>query len=218
MAGKVDVSMLGRALHRILSCCGLARPRNAPFFMSQNPAYAAHRIGKWTYGDPDIPPAGEGATVTVGKFCSFAGEVTILRGHEHRIDWVSTYPFGVAFPDVEGLPFPARTKGNVVIGHDAWIGLGALIMSGVTIGNGAVIGARSVVTRDVPPYAVVGGVPAQVIKFRFDAPTIEALQRLAWWDWPEEKIREALPLLMSDDIRGFLAKYGHDGIQGGIHG
>jgi hypothetical protein len=122
-----------------------------------------------------------------------------LRGHEHRIDWESTYPFSVAFPDVGGLPFPARTKGNVVIGHDVWIGLGVLIMSGVTIGNGAVIGARSVVTRDVPP---------KVIKFRFDAPTVEALQRIAWRDWPEQKIREALPLLMSDDIRGFLARYG----------
>jgi acetyltransferase-like isoleucine patch superfamily enzyme len=144
----------------------------------------------------------------VGKFCSFAGEVLILRGHEHRIDWVSTYPFGIAFPDRKDLPFPGRTKGDVVIGHDVWVGTGALILSGVTIGNGAVIGARSVVTRDVPPYAVVGGVPAQVIKFRFDAATIEALQRLAWWDWPEDKIKEALPLLMSADVHGFLARYG----------
>jgi len=132
--------MFGRALKRILSRCGLVRSRNEAFFMNQNPAYAAHRIGKWTYGDPDIAPAGEGATVTVGKFCSFAGEVMILRGHEHRIGWVSTYLFSVAFPDVGGLPFLARTKGNVVIGHDVWIGTGALIMSGVTIGNGAVIG------------------------------------------------------------------------------
>ena len=200
--------MFGRALQRILSRCGLKRRPDDAFFMNHNPAYAAHRIGKWTYGDPDIPPAGEGATVMVGKFCSFAGEVMILRGHEHRIDWVSTYPFGVAFPDVGGLPFPARTKGNVVIGHDVWVGVEALIMSGVTIGNGAVIGARSVVTHDVPPYAVVGGVPAKVIKFRFDAATIEALQRLAWWDWPEQKIKEALPLLMSADVRGLLARYG----------
>ena len=146
--------------------------------------------------------------MTVGKFCSFADEVKILTGHEHRIDWVSTYPFSVAFPGAKGLPFPARTKGNVVIGHDVWVGTGALILSGVTIGNGAVIGARSVVTHDVPPYAVVGGVPAQVIKVRFDASTIEALQRVAWWDWPEPKIQEALPLLMSDDVRGFLARYG----------
>ena len=200
--------MFARVLQRILSCCGLANRPDDAFFMNHNPTYVAHRIGKWTYGDPDIPPAGEGATVTVGKFCSFAGGVMILRGHEHRIDWVSTYPFGVAFPDVGGLPFPARAKGNVVIGHDVWIGVEALIMSGVTIGNGAVIGARSVVTHDVQPYAVVGGVPAKVIKFRFDAATIEALQRLAWWDWPEQKIKEALPLLMSADVRGLLARYG----------
>ena len=200
--------MFGRTFRQILSRFGLPRPRSDGFFTSLNQAYAAHRIGKWTYGSPDIPFGGEGATLTVGKFCSFADEVKILTGHEHRLDWVSTYPFGVAFPDVGGLPFPARTKGNVVIGHDVWVGTGALIMSGVTIGNGAVIGARSVVTHDVPPYAVVGGVPAQVIKFRFDAATIEALQKLAWWDWPEKKIKEALPLLMSDDVRGFLARYG----------
>ena len=78
--------------------------------------------------------------MTVGKFCSFADEVKILTGHEHRLDWVSTYPFGVAFPDVGGLPFPARTKGNVVIGHDVWIGTGALIMSGVAIRNARSLG------------------------------------------------------------------------------
>ena len=200
--------MLGRTLRELLSRFGLVRLRENRFFTSLNPAYAGHRIGKWTYGSPDVPKGDEGATLTVGKFCSFADEVKILTGHEHRIDWVSTYPFAVAFPGAKNLPFPARTKGNVVIGHDVWVGTGALILSGVTIGNGAVIGARSVVTHDVPPYAVVGGVPAQVIKFRFDAPTIEALQRVAWWDWPERKIEEALPLLMSDDVRGFLARYG----------
>lgn len=201
--------MFGQTLRHILSRCRrLLRRSPDTFFTSRNPAYAAHRIGTWTYGSPDIPRGDEGATLTVGKFCSFADEVKILTGHEHRIDWVSTYPFGVAFPGAKGLPFPARTKGNVVIGHDVWVGTGALILSGVTIGNGAVIGARSVVTHDVPPYAVVGGVPAQVIKFRFDASTIEALQRVAWWDWPEPKIQEALPLLMSDDVRGFLARYG----------
>jgi len=200
--------MFGRTLKDILSRLGLARRRGNTFFTSLNPVYDKHRFGRWTYGSPDIPYGDEGSTLTVGKFCSFADEVRILTGHEHRIDWVSTYPFAVAFPDAKNLPFPARTKGNVVIGHDVWIGTGALILSGVTIGNGAVIGARSVVTHDVPPYAVVGGVPARVIKFRFDAPTIEALQRVAWWDWPEQKIQEALPLLMSDDVRGFLAKYG----------
>jgi virginiamycin A acetyltransferase len=200
--------MLGRTLKEFLSRFGLVRRLENRFFTSLNPAYAKHRIGKWTYGSPDVPKGDEGATLTVGKFCSFADEVKILTGHEHRIDWVSTYPFAVAFPNEKNLPFPARTKGDVVIGHDVWIGTGALILSGVTIGNGAVIGARSVVTHDVPPYAVVGGVPAQVIKFRFDAPTIEALQRVAWWDWPERKIEEALPLLMSNDVRGFLARYG----------
>jgi acetyltransferase-like isoleucine patch superfamily enzyme len=204
------------AWQRIVSACRrVTRGRqDDSFFMSHNEAYVAHRIGDWTYGSPDIPRGDEGGTLTVGKFCSFADEVKILTGHEHRLDWVSTFPFGVAFPGVEGLPFPARTKGHVVIGHDVWVGTGALIMSGVTIGNGAVIGARSVVTHDVPPYAVVGGVPARVLKLRFDESTIDALQRVAWWDWPEQKIKEALPLLMSTDVKGFLARYGRNGVEG----
>jgi len=204
------------AWQRIVSACRRVTcgRRDGSFFMHHNETYIAHRIGDWTYGSPDIPWGDEGGTLTVGRFCSFADEVKILTGHEHRLDWVSTYPFAVAFPDVEGLPFPARTKGHVVIGHDVWIGTGALIMSGVTIGNGAAIGARSVVTHDVPPYAVVAGVPARVLKFRFDESTIAALQKVAWWDWPEQKIKEALPLLMSADVKGFLAKYGQSGIEG----
>ena len=100
-----------------------------------------------------------------------------------------------------------RSKGNVSIGHDVWIGTEALILSGVSIGHGAVIAARSVVTKDVPPYAIVAGVPARVIRSRFDPATVASLLRIAWWDWPREKIETALPLLMSDRLDAFLAQY-----------
>ncbi|MFQ5787186.1 MAG: CatB-related O-acetyltransferase, partial [Thermodesulfobacteriota bacterium] len=103
-----------------------------------------------------------------------------------------------------------RSKGDVIIGHDVWIGRDTLILSGVTIGNGAVVAARSVVTRHVSPYSVVGGNPARQIKFRFPEHVIDALQRIAWWDWPLPKIKEALPLLLSSDVEAFLAHYSGD--------
>ena len=91
-------------------------------------------------------------------------------------------------------------KGDIVIGNDVWIGYEATILSGVTIGDGAIIGAKAVVTKDVPPYSVVGGVPAKKIKQRFDAETIQKLQQLKWWDWPDEKIRQAIPYLKNGEI------------------
>ena len=132
----------------------------------------------------------------------------ILMGNEHCIDWVSTYPFNILFERAKSMPLPSRTKGSVVIGNDVWFGTDALILSGVTIGNGAVIGARSVVTKDVAPYSIVAGVPARHLRFRFDAATIEALQKIAWWDWPLPRIEEALPLLMSSDLKAFIERYG----------
>jgi carbonic anhydrase/acetyltransferase-like protein (isoleucine patch superfamily) len=95
-----------------------------------------------------------------------------------------------------------------MIGHDVWVGVDALILSGVTIGNGAVIAARSVVTKDVPPYAIVAGSPARVVKYRFDEDTIAVLLAIAWWDWPQAKIEEALPLLMSPNLDTFIRRYG----------
>src|SRR3989442_11193356 len=151
------------------------------FFTKSDKQYAAYQIGDWTYGRPNVPwgHISKEETVRIGRFCSIAPGVAILVGGEHCIDWVSTYPFMILFERAKGLPWPARTKGDVVIGHDVWIGQDALILSGVTIGNGAVIGARSVVTRDVEPYSIVMGVPARHVRFRFDLATIEALQKIA---------------------------------------
>lgn len=96
------------------------------------------------------------------------------------------------------------TKGDVVIGNDVWIGYGATIMSGVSIGDGAVIGARSVVTKDVPPYAIVAGNPGVVVKHRFDEQTVVDLLQIAWWDWSRPLVEARLPLLLSGDIRAFI--------------
>lgn len=144
------------------------------------------------------------AGLRIGRYCSFAGDVEILLGGNHRHDWVTTYPFS-AYPRYEHLPKSASTRGDIVIGNDVWVGRGAMILSGVTIGDGAVIAARAVIARDVEPYAIVGGNPAKFIRHRFDAETIAALQRIAWWDWEEDRVDRAVPMLMQGDIAGFIA-------------
>ena len=95
-------------------------------------------------------------------------------------------------------------KGDIVIGNDVWIGYEAVIMAGVHIRNGAIIAARAVVTKDVPPYTIVGGVPARPIRKRFDEDVIQKLEMLKWWDWPAEKIQQSLPYLTNGDIDGLL--------------
>lgn len=198
---------MGR-LKDFLAKIGLNTARPSRTFMINNPDYQGFSIGEWTYGHPHVPQGDDGTTLRIGRFCSFASGVTILTGCNHRTDWISTYPFQQVYGPDRPLPFPSRSKGDVVIGHDVWVGVDALILSGVTIGNGAVIAARSVVTKDVPPYAIVAGSPARVVKYRFDEETIAALQAIAWWDWPQEKIEGALPLLMSSDLNAFIRRYG----------
>lgn len=178
--------------------------------MNQNPAYAEFSIGDWTYGGPQISRQPNEGGLRIGRFCSFGSGVTIMLGSEHYLDRVSTYPFHLLGDAERLLPPCSRTKGNVEIGHDVWVGNEAMILSGVTIGNGAVIGARSVVTHDVPPYAVVAGVPARIVRYRLEERMIAAVQMIAWWDWPVERIREAAPLLMSPNIEAFLQRYGPD--------
>ncbi len=178
------------------------------FFMNQNPQYRQYDIGDWTYGAPEILSWGEGATLKIGRFCSIANGVEIMLGGEHRADWLTTYPFNVLCEQARSFSGHPKTKGDVVIGNDVWIGSKALLLSGVKIGDGAVVGARSVIAKDVAPYAVVAGNPARLYKFRFDEQAIQALLRIAWWEWPYEKIREAWPLLLSNRIADFIRLYG----------
>lgn len=163
-------------------------------------------VGAHTYGVCTIHVGrGEGARVRVGSYCSIAVGVEIVIGGNHRPDWVSTYPFRVLW----GLPGALndghpRPEPDIEIGSDVWIGTKAMILPGVKIGHGAVIGARAVVTKDVRPYAVVGGVPARELRRRFSDEQIEGLLALRWWEWPEERVRANVDLLSSPDVDALL--------------
>ena len=168
--------------------------------------YPQYEIGRGSYGHFRVRHKNEETTLKIGAFCSFAAGVQIFLGGEHRTDWVTTFPFPYFWSDVPNTSKGwAKTRGDVVIGNDVWIGTEALILSGVQIGNGAVIGARAVVTRNVPPYAIVVGVPAKVIRMRFDTNTIARLQTIAWWGWDDTKIASYLPTLLSGDVETFLS-------------
>lgn len=143
----------------------------------------------------------------IGKFCSIAcGAKFIFNAANHSLGSLSTYPFPIFFeewglnPDTESISTAWDNKGDITIGNDVWIGYEAVIMSGVTVGDGAIIGTRAVVTKDVPPYTVVGGVPAKPIKKRFSEETVRELLNLKWWDWDEERIRKNISAIKSGDI------------------
>lgn len=144
-----------------------------------------------------------GDRLIIGKFCAIAtGVQFMMSGANHPLHGFSTYPFGAFDGWKEDAPEAAwKSHGDMRIGNDVWIGREAMIMPGVTIGDGAIIGARAVVTKDVPPYAVMAGNPAIVKKKRFDDATIAALLATAWWDWPAEKIARNLAAIAGADIR-----------------
>ncbi|QLH37602.1 MAG: CatB-related O-acetyltransferase [Parachlamydiaceae bacterium] len=157
-----------------------------------------------SYGNPIVLSWGEGTIARVGKYSSIGPGTTLMLGGEHRTDWVTTYPFSVFWPEAAGFVGHPKSKGNIFIGNDVWIGYEALILSGVTIGSGAVVAAKAVVTKNVPPYAIVGGNPAKIIRYRFDHETILKLLSIRWWDWPRDEILRAMPLLLSDNIQTFI--------------
>jgi acetyltransferase-like isoleucine patch superfamily enzyme len=159
-----------------------------------------YQVGRGTYGEPVIRHWGEPTTLRVGCFCSIAGNVKIFLGGNHRIDWITTYPFSVVRESANRIKGHPASRGDVIIGHDVWIGEGAVVLSGVRIGNGAVIGASAVVTRDIPPYSVVAGNPARVVKMRFGEEDISILQSLEWWGWDDAKIDAAMQFLLSRDV------------------
>ena len=141
----------------------------------------------------------------IGKFCSIAcGAKFILNSANHSLSSLSTYPFPIFFEewnlDVKNITEAWDNKGDIVIGNDVWIGYEAVILAGVTIGDGAVIGARAVVTKDIPPYTIVGGVPAKPIRKRFTQETIDLLLKIKWWNWPEERIRQHIAEIQSGRI------------------
>jgi len=141
----------------------------------------------------------------IGKFCSIAcGAKFMFTSGNHKLKSLANYSFPVFFEewglDGKNVTDAWDNKGDIVIGNDVWIGYEAVIMPGVKIGDGAIIATRAVVTHDVPPYTIVGGVPAKVIRKRFDDDTINKLQKLKWWDWPEEKIKENIKFIQQGNI------------------
>ena len=137
----------------------------------------------------------------IGKFCQLATGVRfITNGGNHPMDGVSTYPFKVFGKSWESVPLNVVSKGDTVIGNDVWIGNSVTIMQGINIGHGAIIGTNALVTKDVAPYTIVGGNPAQLIRKRFDDETIEFLLKLAWWDWPMDKITLHLNAIVAGNV------------------
>jgi acetyltransferase-like isoleucine patch superfamily enzyme len=149
----------------------------------------------------------------VGNYSSINGGTRVLLGGHHHAEWVSTYPFRIkygldgAYDD--GQPF---SRGPVTIGSDVWIGYDVVILSGVTIGHGAIVAAGSYVVKDVEPYTIVGGNPATPIRRRFDEATVAALLRIAWWDWPHEKVLAHVDQLSAGELSAFVAEHDPAGV------
>ena len=146
-----------------------------------------------------------GDKLKIGKFCSIAcGAKFLFTSGNHAMQSLSTYPFPIFFEewnlDARDICSAWDNKGDIIIGSDVWIGYEAVIMAGVTIGDGAIIATRAVVTKDVPPYTIVGGVPAKMIRKRFDDATIERFEKLRWWDWDAAKIQRNISAIQSGDI------------------
>lgn len=163
--------------------------------------------GKYTYGEIQTLSWDADAKLVVGNFCSIGQPCKVFLGGNHRTDWTTTFPFEHVYTHIfdqfDGKGHPS-TKGDVVIGNDVWLGVNTTIMSGITIGDGAVIAANSHVVKNVEPYSIVGGNPAKFIKYRFSPEQIEKLLEIKWWNWEDEKINKYTPLLCNTDIDEFI--------------
>ncbi len=174
--------------------------------LSKHIADGTLQMGAHSYGTPLILKfPGEHNRVIIGKFCSLADTARIFVGGFHHAEWVTTYAMRIRFnlPGAYEDGQPA-SRGDVVIGSDVWLGYGSTVLSGVHIGDGAIIGAQAMVTKDVPPYGIVAGNPARLIRKRFSEEQIEDLLKIAWWDWPLDEILAAVPLLCQPDIQAFI--------------
>lgn len=156
-----------------------------------------------------------GDRLKIGKFCSIAcGAKFLFTSANHALHSLSTYPFPIFFDewelDAKDIRSAWDNKGDIILGNDVWVGYEAVILSGVTIGDGAIIGTRAVVTKDVPPYTIVGGVPAKPLRRRFDDETVERLLALRWWDWEEEKIKHHIAAIQAGNVEALCADGGRE--------
>lgn len=179
-------------------------------------------VGDYTYYDDPLGPERfennvlyhfdfVGDKLIIGKFCAIARDVQfIMNGANHPMNGFSTYPFYIfgngwekATPNSNDL----KTKGDTIIGNDVWIGYNAIIMPAVTIGDEAIIASKSIVTKDIPAYSIVGGNPAKVIRSRFDEDTVRSLLEIAWWDWPIEKKTDHLENIINFDLSALITSH-----------
>jgi acetyltransferase-like isoleucine patch superfamily enzyme len=171
------------------------------------PAAGVVQIGAHTYGHPRIVSFLRGDMVSIGKFCSIADDVLMVPGGVHRYDRVSTFPLKSRL--LEKREADACSKGPIVIGNDVWIGSRTTILSGVKVESGAVIAAGAVVTQNVPPYAIVAGVPARVVGYRFSKDQISRLLQIRWWDWSIRKITANIDFFYRD-VDGFIKRFAEE--------
>ncbi|RDZ27765.1 CatB-related O-acetyltransferase [Lysobacter silvisoli] len=173
------------------------------------------QVGEYTYyDDPEDSEGFErnvlylfpfiGDKLVIGRYCAIArGATFVMNGANHRMSGFSTYPFNIfgnGWERITPLPEELPYKGDTVVGNDVWIGYQAMLMPGVRVGDGAIVAARSVVASDVPPYAVVAGNPARVLRMRYDEEQVRRLQRIAWWDWDADKVSRHLELIVGGDL------------------
>jgi len=178
-------------------------------FLLENIKRYQWQVGSWSYGFLEIVGVGE-AHLQIGSYVSIARGCKIYLGYEHNVDWVTTYPFPASplvFPNSTNIEGHPKTKVPVYIGNDVWIGEDVKILSGSHIADGAVIGAKSLVSGLVKPYSIVGGIPARLINYRFTSYLIQHLLDISWWDWSDADVHNALPLLCSNQIEPFVEKY-----------
>jgi acetyltransferase-like isoleucine patch superfamily enzyme len=162
------------------------------------------KFGRGSYGVPTIHAYIYATTcLYVGNYSSIASHILLGAGHAN--DSVTTYPHRILWrmegAGTDGFPAPSK---DTIIGSDVWTGWGSVILSGITIGDGAIVGAGAVVTKDVEPYAIVGGNPAKLIRYRFPEEQRNALLDIRWWEWPDDEIRAAVPLLAGKDVDAFI--------------
>ena len=184
-----------------------------PRFFSKDFNYSQNvSFGEYTYGNPSVIQWDEKTKLDVGKFCSIASDVKIILGGNHRSDWTTTYPFNNLpdhFPELAHIPGAILSKGNINIGNDVWLASSCVILSGVTIGNGAVVGANSVVSRNIGPYEIHVGNPATFVRNRFSESHIIMLNEMEWWNWDIDVIVNEGDLLCSskiDELYDFFKK------------
>lgn len=196
---------------KIRKILGIDHPKSAwtKYRLNQEIRKYGFDIGDHTYGAPKILYGTANSPLKIGKYCSIGEGVKIYLGGNHNTKRVTTYPFGT-FKKVWNLPKEineiALTKGATIIGNDVWLADGATIMSGVNISDGAVVATNAVVTKDVPPYAVVAGNPARIVKSRFPDEIVAELLKTEWWNLDDKIVKDLIPHLLNENIEEFIAE------------